>query len=89
MKKPKPATNDDPLWSDTQIRQDLGNITASTLDRWRKDPVVKFPMPTAKIRERNFTRQSVYFAAKERLFGPPQRPHINRAHLAEQDQQSA
>lgn len=86
--KPQSKTENDPLWSERRILDDL-DVTASTLDRWRKDPVVRFPTPTAKVRGRNFTRQSIYLAAKERLFGKPERPRVNRARLAEQDQQSA
>jgi hypothetical protein len=80
MMKPKnkPATHD-PLLSDRQICADLGGRSIATLDRWRKDPTINFPKPSAKIRERNFTYQSIYLEAKERLFGKPERPRIQRA----------
>lgn len=78
MNKHKPATHD-PLLSERQICTDLGGISISTLDRWRKDPAINFPKPSAKVRERNFTHQSIYLAAKRRLFGEPERPRIKRA----------
>ena len=88
MKNLRAPTND-PLLSERQICADLGGISIATLDRWRKDPVIRFPKPSKKVRERNFTYQSVYLEAKERLFGKPERPRIDRVRIAERVQESA